>query len=276
MRRTGILLVLLGLALAIFSSLGVYQLMQERTAPTPTPMPTVKVVVAGQNIPERTILISSMVTVKDWPLAYLPVGAVTRPQDVIGKVTVAPLVAGELLLEGKVSVEAQAVGLAPAIPPGLVAVVLSLAPSNAVGGIVGEGEHVDVLVSVAYGVYDDKGNESKDQHTTFYTIQDIPVIRVTGQPMDTTAAATGVAAAAAARPQSSMTNSYMLTVLVTPQDALLLKYAREQGTIDVALRSSQFHEQVVTDPVYLNYIIRRFELPRPVIIYKETDPGEPK
>jgi hypothetical protein len=61
----------------------------------------------------------------------------------------------------------------------------------------------------------------------------------------------------------------MLTILVTPQDALLIKYAREKGTIDLVLRSPQFHDLVVTDPVYLDYIVRRFELPRPLIIRKE-------
>lgn len=266
MRRSGVILIVVGLVLAVMSVIGVLSLSQRQTttAPTPTPMPTVKVVVAAQNVPERTMLQANMLTVKDWPADLLPAGTVTKPQDLIGKVTSAPLVTGEIVLLSKVSIEQTAVGLAPSLPPGLVAMSLGLSPVLAVGGAIRAGDAVDILVSMEYSIYDEAGSESRPLQATFYTIQDVPVLAVSGQ-QDVAAAGTTKAAAT-----SSATGPSMLTVLVTPQDALLLKHAREKGTIDLVLRSPQYHDQVVTDPVYLEYIMRRFELPRPIMVRRDT------
>ena len=263
MRRSGVILIVVGLLLAVLSVIGVLSLSQRQTttAPTPTPMATVKVVVAAQNVLERTMLQANMLTVKDWPAALLPAGTVTKPQDLIGKVTSAPLVTGEIVLLSKVSIEQTAVGLAPSLPPGLVAMSLGLSPVLAVAGAIREGDAVDVLVSMEYSIYDEAGSESRPLQATFYTIQDVPVLAVSGQQDVATAGTTKA---------SSATGPSMLTVLVTPQDALLLKHAREKGTIDLVLRSPQYHDQVVTDPVYLEYIMRRFELPRPIMVRRDT------
>ncbi len=279
MRRSGMILIVLGLVLALLSAVGVFSLLkQQEPTPVVTPAPTVKVVVTTQNIPERTVIQANMVTVKDWPPEYVPVGAMNKTQDVIGKVTSSSMVVGEVVLAAKITGEEQAVGLAPTLPPGLVAVVLALSPVSAVGGAVREGDNVDVLISLDYMLYDENGDESKNQYTTFYTIQDTPVLKVGGTGLDTgttTQAAAIAPTSTAARTTSA--GAVMVTVLVTPQDALLLKYARERGTIDLALRSPQFHDQVSTDPVYLEYIIRRFDLPRPLIIHKDqTGTGEQK
>ncbi len=237
--------------------------------PTPTPIPTVKVVVATQNIAERTIIQANMVTLKDWPQDLVPIGALTKTQDAVGKITAAALVPGEPVLMSRVSLEEQTVGLAPMLPPGLVAVVLALSPVSSVGGAIREGDAVDVLISTEYSLYNEEGDESKPLYATFYTIQDVPVLRVAGQG-DAAATTQGGTLAPTGRATTVAAGAVMVTVLVTPQDALLLKYAREKGSIDLALRSPQFHDQVITDPVYLDYIMRRFELPRPLLIKKQT------
>ena len=272
MKRSGLILIVVGLLLAVVSVVGVLSLSKGgNTAPippTPTPVPVVKVLVATQDIPARTMLQANMLSLRDWPADMLPAGTVSKPQDVIGKVTSAPLAAGELMLTSKVSTEQSTVGLAPSLPPGLVAMSLGLSPVLAVGGAIREGDSVDVLVSMEYSVYDEMGGESKPMQTAFYSIQDVPVLAISGQ-VDAVASAQG-AGAAAAGVQSNNSGPNMLTILVTPQDALLIKYAREKGTIDLVLRSPQFHDQVVTDPVYLEYIMRRFELPRPIIVAKQS------
>lgn len=273
MKRSGTLLVILGLLLAAVSTLGVFAVLQRNQAPaaTPTPIPTVKLVVAAQAVPERTMLQANMVTLKEWPQQYVPPGAVLNTQDVVGKITAAPLAVGEVVLASKVSAEARTVGIAPTLPPGLVAAALSLSPATAVAGSVRPGDSVDILISADYSAYNENGDESKALYATFYAIQDVPVMAVAGGGLDTAAPAdTGTLGA---RAQSPAGTGVMLTVQVAPQDALLLKYARERGTIDVVLRSPQYHELVVTDPVYLEYVLRRFELPRPVIIRRTSTPS---
>ena len=275
MKRSGMLLMILGLVVALLSGLAVFSTLKNQTAPvTPTPIPTIKVVVAAQNIPERTVLQANMLTVKDWPQDLAPLGTVSKTQELVGKVTAGSLAVGEPVLTSKVSLEQQTVGLAPTLPPGLVAVALSLPASSAVGGAVRAGDSVDIMISLDYSDYNEQGDESKPLHVTFYTIQDVPVLSAPA-PIET-AATQAIAGNSTGRSQPTATSN-MLTVLVTPQDALLLKYAREQGAIDLALRSPQFHDQVTTDPVFLEYITRRFDLPRPLIIRKQqASAGEPQ
>ncbi len=285
MKRSGLLLIVLGLLLAVVSTIGVYSVLQKQTAPPPAPIPTVKVVVATTNIADRTILQAHMLQLKDWPSNLLPAGTVSNAQDLIGKVTAGVLVTGEPVLMAKVSLEQETIGLAPTLPPGLVAMVLSLSPVSAVGGAIRVGDTVDILVSMEYSVYNESGDESKIMQATFYTIQDVPILNASGQDVATAAASggTGLGGVSSAA-RSSAGGVTVVTILVTPQDALLLKYAREQGSIDLVLRSPQFHDQVVTDPVFLDYVMRRFELPQPVLVRKQTQTtpaeatpaGEPK
>ncbi|MGQ9516519.1 MAG: hypothetical protein ACUVT1_04550, partial [Anaerolineae bacterium] len=56
----------------------------------------------------------------------------------------------------------------------------------------------------------------------------------------------------------------IITLLVNQQDALVLKFAREAGaSIDFALRSKNDHDLVETEPVTLDYMIRRFNIRPP-------------
>jgi Flp pilus assembly protein CpaB len=55
-----------------------------------------------------------------------------------------------------------------------------------------------------------------------------------------------------------------LTLIVTPQDAMVLKYAGEVGaSIDLVLRSAADTGQITTDSVTLQYIFERFEIELP-------------
>jgi Flp pilus assembly protein CpaB len=56
----------------------------------------------------------------------------------------------------------------------------------------------------------------------------------------------------------------IVTLLVSPQDALVLKWARENGAvIDLALRSAVDEEVFSTEAVTLDYMISRFNITVP-------------
>ena len=57
-------------------------------------------------------------------------------------------------------------------------------------------------------------------------------------------------------------------MLVNQQDALVLKFAKEQGQIDLVLRGYNDHEKVTTDSVYATYMVDRFKFARPPIIQR--------
>lgn len=278
MRRIAVLLVVIGLALAAVSSVGVFYLLDQTSRPapaTPTPMPMAKVVVAAKQIPERTAMTDDMLTIADWPQHLLPAGALTSTKDAVGAVTSSPLASGEIVLVSKIAGEVEKIGLAPVVPPGLVTMALALPPVSAAAGALQDGDSVDVLISLEYSTYNDTGDESKPLYVTFYSIQDVQVLHVGGaQPSPTPGASDQQSSAALSRASGGQNSPILITLMVTPQDALLIKYARERGTVDLVLRSQQFHDQVVTDPVYLEYIMRRFDLPRPVIIHQaQPTPG---
>ncbi len=53
-----------------------------------------------------------------------------------------------------------------------------------------------------------------------------------------------------------------VTLLVTPQDALVLKYLQEMGAdLDLALRAKGDTAPVITEPVWLSYILDRYQIP---------------
>lgn len=58
--------------------------------------------------------------------------------------------------------------------------------------------------------------------------------------------------------------SKTLTLLLTQQNALVLKFARESGaSIDLVLRGRDDYEQVRTETVSLQYLVARFEITVP-------------
>ena len=67
----------------------------------------------------------------------------------------------------------------------------------------------------------------------------------------------------------------VVTLVMTRQDALVLKFATEQGVeIDLALRSALDDqvEDIVTEPVTLNYVINTRNVPPPEKLPVALDP----
>jgi Flp pilus assembly protein CpaB len=61
--------------------------------------------------------------------------------------------------------------------------------------------------------------------------------------------------------QETPSNDYV-TLLVTPQDALVLKYLYEMGAdLDLALRSAGNDAPVITEPIWLRYVLDKYQIP---------------
>lgn len=77
----------------------------------------VEVYVPLSDIPARRQIDDSMVELKKFPKALLPAGAITEEKDVIGKVTMAPVVKGEILHQKRLSAPNAITGVAPKLNP---------------------------------------------------------------------------------------------------------------------------------------------------------------
>lgn len=260
MQRGGRVLILLGLILGVITGGMVFMITR---APAPK-VETVPVVVAAQDIPERVIIEPSMLEIKQWPAETAPPGAVSRVEDVIGKASQTRIFNGEPILTPKLVEIKEASRASFRIPPGMVAFSIPASEVSTAGGAIQAGDLVDILVSLEILEYDLRGNESKPQYTTQLVLQNVPVLHV-GTWTPPPEKAGGQTMPQAGRPSEVKT----ITLLVSQQDALVLKYAKERGNIDLALRAFNDQELVVTESVYVRYMVERFKFARPPIIQRQ-------
>jgi pilus assembly protein CpaB len=217
------------------------------------------VVVAAQEIPERTQIQPPMLLVKDWPVEVVPPGVISNTQEAIGKFAVEKIYPGEPIFRAKLGGPKEAKTLSYAIPAGMVAVAVPATAISSVAGAIQPGDYVDVLLSIGVSVSDALGNKSEEQYTTQLTLQDVEVLRV----------GPWTAAPKAGQPQAAAESYANITLLLNRQDALVMKYIREKGAVDFALRPVNDHETFTTDAVILTYVVERFKLPKPPIIIKK-------
>ncbi|MDX9954342.1 MAG: SAF domain-containing protein [Anaerolineae bacterium] len=96
-----------------------------------------------------------------------------------------------------------------------------------------------------------------------------PETQVAAEPETRTEQAGGLLGSTAAQPQATPVAAPVLrgdvepiTLLVYPQDSLVLKYLMEMGAdLDLVLRSAADTDLVITEPVWLRYIMDKYQLP---------------
>src|ERR1041384_2656138 len=105
-RRSGMLLIVLGVVLALVAALATgFVVLQAANAPRQVEVPKQPVVVAVRDIPANTLVAPTWVQVKDSPINLIPQGAVVKVDDVTDpkdttkqKFTTTTIFAGQPLL----------------------------------------------------------------------------------------------------------------------------------------------------------------------------------
>lgn len=195
--------------------------LQRVRATYPEPVP---VVVAASDVEAGVVLNSSHVTTADVPERFFQPYAVRNPHEVFGMVTVAPIAEGEQVLLNKVRrPEDVPLGstLSGLLPQGKRAVTIGVDSLSGVGGFVQPGDTVDILWTITVPMPD----QSDKQMVTWTLFQDVPVVGVG----DTLMARSAGRAAAE--------ESYTVTLSLNPQETSFLLFARDQGRIQLSLRS---------------------------------------
>jgi Flp pilus assembly protein CpaB len=189
-----------------------------------------------------------------------------------------------------------------AIPEGKVAVAFPITRFSSVGYGIQSGDHVDVLLSARFIDREEEKQSARDsidfrvevmerltaanvesasfeiplfeakaRPVTQLIVQNAGVLRVGAWATPTpvpTEGEEGAPAPASAPPD-------MVVLVVSPQDALVLKYARENNFIlDLALRAAGDENPITTEAVTLEYMIRRFGIsfPPQLQYYLDTVP----
>ena len=106
----------------------------------------VKVVVAKQDIPERTIIKENMLKVVDMPADVVPAEAVQDISDITDSPTSVSIQQGDILTTKKVYADVRMAGFTGMIPPNCRAVSVAITDITGVSGFAKPGDYVDVMV----------------------------------------------------------------------------------------------------------------------------------
>lgn len=283
MRRRGRVLILLGLILAIVAFILAYFLLQGAAAPPPPEIQTAQVLVALQPITERTEVPVESVGPKEFPLDAVPPNALRDPSDVLGKFAIVPIFPGQVIVAEMLvdKAEAQKTGLYAsfAIPPGKVAMAMPITDLSNVARAIQAGDFVDVLVTIRYKVVEEEVSpegavaitELGESLVVQLTLQDVEVLKVGLWGPTQPSAEEGGQQTQQQQQQQQQARARgpeFLTLLVSQQDALVLKFARDDPsfTVDFALRGVGDHTLVTTDSVTLEYLLTRFNITQPTAL----------
>ena len=194
---------------------------------------TIQVVVAARDLPVGVTLSLKDVTVLDWFSDTLPAGAFSKPEAILGRPLLYPLVAETAGAgSGDLGVEGAGVGLAGKIPEGMRATAVKSNEISGVAGFLYPGSHVDMLVT-----FTPSGGSVPMTETVLQNVQ----VLTAGQTIEPD-------------PEGRPHTVNVVTVLVTPEDSQKLQLAGAQGNIQFVLRSGADQKQAEILPTRLDQL----------------------
>lgn len=176
-----------------------------------------EVVIAVNTIPSDVKIKSEMLTLKSLPSEAVHPEAVTSIASIVGGITNAEISKDEQVLKNRVVMENTEAGLAYRIPENMRAMTIPVTEITGVAGYINKGDNIDILVS-----YKDEESTSESKATVFTQLQNLKVLAVGN-------------AAKMMKEDQALPGS--LTLLVNPQQAEVLVYALNYGTMSLALRN---------------------------------------
>ncbi|MCD6555335.1 MAG: Flp pilus assembly protein CpaB [Chloroflexi bacterium] len=271
------------------------------------PVPTRKVLIAVQDIPPCMEILPDAVAEWEIPEKDIPDDVVLTKEEILGPgmhpIAMEPILRGEpvahSVLSSREEIMRQGLDSACLIPKGKVAVAFPVTQLSSVAYAVQPGDRVDVLASVSFVDLDAEyqlklpviltggedcmagcqpSGEQRERTLTQLTVQDVEVLMVgpwgAGIPFPPEAVPSAEVTPVPGEGEGPPTTATggaktytMVVLLVSPQDALVLKWFRENGAlIDLALRSGEAggdHDLFSTEPVTMEYMVRRFGMAPP-------------
>jgi pilus assembly protein CpaB len=263
----------LGVLLAGAASVIVLGIAQQAGEASRAVIPQVYVVMASREIPADAVVTPDALVVRPFPAEFAPVGAISQPEQAVGKFAVGTIYRDQILMQGHVSTGKKEPSLSDRVPPGKVVVWLPM--PDLLSGQIGfkPGDRLDILLSLnmtqtaaAAGLPEEKSSTTSGTSTQT-TLQNVEIFAIGEQAQaGVQANANGVSARAASGGQP-------LALLVDHQDAIIIKYIKDSGgTIDLALRSSDEERIVRTDAVTMDSIAERFRFRVPQEVRNDQQP----
>lgn len=188
-----------------------------------TEAPPVPVVIAAHSVEKGTLLTPEMLTVVDWPASATLPGALDSAAAAAGKLVTVPLAAGQPVLAHQLKVQ-EHVGHGGEVPLGMRLLTISVDERLSIGYRLRQGDKVDII-----SVYKD----SKGLHAELI-LQAIEVYALGEE--DTAQTGRG-------------TEPRTVTLILSPDDALMVSVLAEEKSVRIALRATGDTELPAPKPV---------------------------
>ena len=250
-RRQGWLWMLAGVILAMVAALLVYRLLSSavQTSASRPEVNTRPVIVALQDIPMRSVIGKDMVAVRDMPVDFIPKDAATDLNDVVDKMAIADIKAGEVVLLSRLESPTNVTrNIALRIPQGKVVIALPAQDLLNRVGMLKAGDHVDILFTLSFG-------SGPRKNVAIAAMQNVTVQAVVTPP---SLQPSGNQAGIPSRQEKA------ILIAVDPQEALVLKYLLDSGAaLDFVLRPPDDDSAPFMEPVDLPYMEDTYDFEAP-------------
>jgi pilus assembly protein CpaB len=282
--RRGRILILIGLILAIGTAAAVYVVVQGFDQAETTEVEFEQVVVAKQPIAEDEP-IAGLVGLADMPKDYVPQGALRSLEGTEELIAAGPIPQNAVIHPSmliSLAELAQEGALGKLVEPGLLAVSFPINELSSVSYGIRPGDHIDVLMTFFFMDIDQETQVTEPICAPFcpdgqtqaslgsqipraaaqLTLQNIQILGVGRWAQEMTPEQEEAQAQTGEAVQVELPQ--YITLMVTPQDALTLKLARELGAkIELAVRSEEDMQTFTTQQVTLDYVMARFGVTLP-------------
>jgi pilus assembly protein CpaB len=208
---------LIAMTVGAMFALGTYRYVQAMPSAGVKSVQTATVVVAASNMDVGTALRAEDLRAIEWPSKSVPEGAFHKPEELVGRGLIQPVVAFEPILPAKLASPEAGAGLPPVIPEGMRALSVRVNDVIGVAGYVLPGTRVDVLVTVS----------PTEQHNDITSKLILPNVQVL-------TAGTRIERDVEKDKPVSVS---VVTLLVDPEQAERLTLASTEGKIQLALRN---------------------------------------
>ncbi len=222
----------LAMVIAVAGSVFIYSWMKQQTVPhrlveeaRKERPETIEVAVAAMDIAAGTRLTRELIKTDDFIKRSLPRGHFTDVEALRGRIALAPIRINEPIIEHRLApVDVRTGGVAALISEGKRAVALGGDKVIGISGFIHPGNRVDVMVTWH--------DPESDEQITKRILENVLVL-ATGTQMQETESGT-----------TAPVDVY--TLEVTPEESEILTHIRNQGRIQLALRSPVDNESVLT------------------------------
>lgn len=285
--RTGILVAIVGIGIVVIGLFVLTRLVRQSLAPLPQPTPipaqTEQVVVVTHDMVVGTVLQSADLRMIQVPLELIPQDAVRNIESAIGRFTKVNLISGEMVLNHHLA-DPTNVSHDIGFIIGDAQVLMAFPASDLMSSLsmIQRGDVVDIFATMnqevriaAEGEEDLVATgEEEDTEVKSITFDAMQRVEITALVVDIITEDNRAPASIplnteetpaqqpTPKPSEIKIRAYLLALL--PQDALVLKYLKDNGAIfDMVLRSPSSNQLFELNPVTSDYLIDRYELELP-------------